>query len=193
MNAAATIVDGIVNTPREEQDKTGKIRVHPSGKYVDPFNMRSEDLCITDIAHGLAGINRYTGHTPVPYNVAQHSVLVSREFIHRDMRLAGLLHDAAEYVLNDIASPVKRHPAMRGYVEALDRVDELVFRTYGLDPALMKEIKSADCAIFHRETASFWGSISASKRIVPMTAKASEALFLAEFRALGGRHILETP
>ncbi len=185
--------DDIVNTPREQQDKTGKIRVHPSGKYVDPFNMRAEDLNILDIAHGLAGINRYTGHTPVPYNVAQHSVLVSREFIHRDMRLAGLLHDAAEYVLNDIASPVKRHPAMRGYVEALERVDTLVFQTFGLNPALMAEVKAADYAIFHRETASFWGSIDLSKRIVPQPARVAEAQFLAEFRALGGRHILEIP
>ena len=181
----------IVAAPRDQQETRGCIRVHPSGLYVDPFNMRPEDLRIQDIAHGLAGINRYTGHTPVPYNVAQHSVLVSQEFLHRDLRLAGLLHDAAEYVFNDIASPVKRHPAMRAYVEALESLDRLIFTTFGLDPGLMKTVKSADDAIFQRETASFWGSIPVVKRIRPWSAAHSEDMFLEEFRALGGRSMLE--
>ena len=181
----------IVTTPREEQDHSGKIRVHPSGLYVDPFNMRAEDLRISDIAHHLAGINRYTGACPIPYNVAHHSVLVSREFHDRDLRLAGLLHDAAEYVLNDLASPVKHHPIMAGYVAAMEKLDALIFLTFGLDPALMKQVKPADYAVFHRETASFWGSIPESKRIRPLSARASEDLFLSEFRSLAGRSLLE--
>lgn len=181
----------IVTAPREDQEKRGRITVRPSGRLVDPFNMQAEDLDILDIAHHLAHINRYTGATPEPYSVAQHSVLVSREFLDRDLRLAGLLHDAGEYVLNDFASPAKRNPIMAGYVKALDELDHLIFRTFGLDPALLKTIKPADDAIFHRETASFWGSIHPSKRIRPLPAAESKRLFLAEFRALGGRSLLE--
>jgi hypothetical protein len=181
----------IVTAPRAEQERRGTIMVRPSGRLVDPFDMKATDLEITDIAHHLSHINRYTGATPEPYNVAHHSVLVSREFLDRDLRLAGLLHDAAEYVLNDIASPVKRHPAMRGYVKALDALDVLIFKTFGLDPALLKTVKPADDAIFHRETASFWGSIHPSKRIRPLPPGESRRIFLAEFRALGGRSLLE--
>jgi uncharacterized protein len=181
----------IVTAPRAEQERRMTICVRPSGRLVNPFEMKASDLEITDIAHHLAHINRYTGATPEPYNVAHHSVLVSREFINRDLRLAGLLHDAAEYVLNDIASPVKRHPAMAGYVAALDKLDVLIFETFGLDPELLKVVKPADDALFHRETASFWGSIEPSKRIRPLPAAESRRLFLAEFRALGGRSLLE--
>lgn len=180
--------DYIATAPRLEQERAGKIRVHPSGKYVDPFNMKAEDLDILDIAHHLAGINRFTGGTPVPYNVAQHSVLVSQCHLTRDMRLAGLLHDAAEYVLNDFASPAKRNPIMAGYVAAMEVLDHLIFRTFGLDPRLLKAVKPSDDAVFHRETASFWGSIDPKHRIRPLPAAESERLFLAEFRALGGEH-----
>jgi hypothetical protein len=180
----------IVTARRIDQERAGKIRVHPSGRYVDPFGMKPEDISIYDIAHHLAGINRYTGGTPVPYNVAHHSVLVSREFIDRDLRLAGLLHDAAEYVLNDFASPAKRNPIMAGYVAKMDELDAMIFEVFGLDPALMKAVKPADDAIFQRETASFWGSIDEKRRIRPLPAAESERLFLAEFRMLAGEHQL---
>lgn len=180
----------IVTARRIDQERAGKIRVHPSGRYVNPLDMQPEDISIHDIAHHLAGINRYTGGTPVPYNVAQHSVLVSRQHFDRDLRLAGLLHDAAEYVLNDIASPVKHSPVMAGYVAAMDRLDAMIFEVFGLDPGLMKAIKPADDTVFQMETASFWGSIDEKRRIRPLPAAESERLFLAEFRMLAAEHQL---
>ena len=173
----------ITTAPREQQDTVGKIRTY-TGKYVDPFNMRAEDIDIRDIAHHLSLINRYTGATPVAYSVAQHSVAVSRHFIDPELRLAGLLHDAGEYVLNDIASPVKRHPAMAAYVEALDRLDALVFQVFGLDFSLMKVVKPFDDMEFTYEAATFWGTIDFQRRVVPLPARAAEQLFLTEFKAI---------
>ena len=171
----------ILTTDREAQERVGKIRTY-TGKYVDPFNMRAEDLDIRDIAHHLSLINRYTGATEIGYNVAQHSVAVSRHFVGTELRLAGLLHDGAEAYLNDIASPLKKNPAMAGYVAALDRLDTLIFQTFDLDPALMKTIKPMDDVEFTVEVASFWGRIDWKRKIRPLPAKASEQLFLDEFQ-----------
>lgn len=46
-----------------------------TGRKFYPLDPRPEDVCIEDIAHALALVNRFGGHTRVPYSVAQHSVL----------------------------------------------------------------------------------------------------------------------
>lgn len=77
-----------------------------SGKLVDLRAPKLEDICIKDIAHALARINRFTGHTSRGYTVAEHSLLVSR-FVPVEFALDGLLHDASEAYLGDVASPLK--------------------------------------------------------------------------------------
>lgn len=80
-----------------------------SGRKVPLLNPRPEDIDLGDIAHALARINRFGGHTDVPLSVAQHSVLVSR-LAARDGAIAakwGLLHDACEAYLGDMSSPLK--------------------------------------------------------------------------------------
>lgn len=69
-------------------------------------------VCIEDIAHHLALINRFTGATVRPYSVAEHSLLVAeileRANVTNPMALrAALLHDAHEAITGDIASPLK--------------------------------------------------------------------------------------
>ena len=93
-----------------------------TGKRVDPFDMKPEDVEIEHIAHSLATINRFCGAAREPYSVAQHSVLVEERVrarlakttfpIHhradRGICLYALLHDAPEaYGIPDIACPVK--------------------------------------------------------------------------------------
>lgn len=64
---------------------------------------------IKDISHALAHQCRYTGHCKQFYSVAEHSLLVAR--ITEDLGLGdpfeGLMHDAAEAYLSDIAAPWK--------------------------------------------------------------------------------------
>lgn len=66
---------------------------------------------LADIAHALAQINRYTGHTTRPYSVAEHSLLVAdiaqRAGATPMVQLAALLHDAHEAYTGDVSSPVK--------------------------------------------------------------------------------------
>lgn len=66
---------------------------------------------IEEIAHALAQINRFTGHTKRPYSVAEHSLLVcsiaANEGASPMAQLAALLHDAHEAFTGDVSSPVK--------------------------------------------------------------------------------------
>jgi hypothetical protein len=70
-------------------------------KNFDPDKVR-----LKDIAHSLACINRYNGHTRVPYSVAEHCVRMSQPELPGDP-LTNLLHDAAEAYLGDIIWAVK--------------------------------------------------------------------------------------
>lgn len=153
-------VDYVSALPRDQQERKGRIRTF-TGKYVDPLALKPEDICIEDIAHHLSLICRYTGACPFPFSVAQHSLMVSyfMEAKHgwRTPALAGLLHDASETYLNDIASPVKHNPAMLFYREAEDRAERLIFSTFGIDYSWMALTKPEDDRAFFAEVNSWWG------------------------------------
>lgn len=80
---------------------------------------RASDVRLEDIAHSLAHICRFTGHTKAHYSVAQHSVLVARHVLYDApnrprpavlpdwLGLAALLHDAHEAYLGDWSRPLK--------------------------------------------------------------------------------------
>lgn len=75
-------------------------------------------VCVEDIAHHLAIINRFHGATRRPYSVAEHSLLVcelaARSGAGTVMQLAALMHDAHEAYTNDLASPAKRGVDLQG-------------------------------------------------------------------------------
>ena len=87
----------------------------------------------------------------LPYSVAEHSLLVLRIFegmrpkanIHE--RMFALLHDAPEYVIGDMISPVK-HAVGSGYEEldSLQRDSHSVWVACQNSRELKKQIKQAD-------------------------------------------------
>jgi 5'-deoxynucleotidase YfbR-like HD superfamily hydrolase len=126
-----------------------------SGRRLDLLDPTPLDIEIEDIAHGLAFVARWNGQTigDFPYSVAEHSLLVEEIFsalnpgIAPKWRLAALLHDAPEYVIGDMISPVK---AAIGPDYGLldDRLAMAVHLRFGLPAqlpaAIKKEIKRAD-------------------------------------------------
>src|SRR5262245_66424350 len=86
-----------------------------SGRRLDLLDPSPLDIEVDDIAHGLARVARWNGQTQGGhiFSVAQHSLLVealARSKVPRldhKGRLAVLLHDAAEYFIRAIISPVK--------------------------------------------------------------------------------------
>lgn len=106
----------------------GAVMLTCGGRYVTPLYPFEWEPDVDEIAHALSQTNRFTGHTTVPYSVAEHSVRVA-SLLPDELQLAGLLHDASEAYLGDMASPLKYHPffgeAYRSAERALmRRVDE---------------------------------------------------------------------
>ena len=63
-----------------------------SGNYFDLQDPSASRFEVTDIAHALSNICRFTGHTRQFYSVAEHSVLCSYLVPHED-RMIALMHD----------------------------------------------------------------------------------------------------
>lgn len=126
-----------------------------SGRRLDLLDPTPVDIEIEDIAHGLAFVARWNGQTQgdFAYSVAEHSLLVETLFCRLNpkapakWRLAALLHDAPEYVIGDMISPVKASvgPA---YEELDTRLTAAIHIRFGLPAALpvsiKKQIKKAD-------------------------------------------------
>ncbi|SFJ57590.1 HD domain-containing protein [Celeribacter neptunius] len=126
-----------------------------SGRRLDLLDPTPMDIEIEDIAHGLAFVARWNGQTigDYAYSVAEHSILVEEIFRRLypnepvKWQLAALLHDAPEYVIGDMISPVK---AAIGpdYGELDDRLTAAIHIRFGLPAklpaAIKKKIKKAD-------------------------------------------------
>ena len=126
-----------------------------SGRRLDLLDPTPMDIEIEDIAHGLAFVARWNGqtHGDFAYSVAEHSLLV--EILFRRMvpsapvkwQLAALLHDAPEYVIGDMISPVKAAVGA-GYGALDDRLTAAIHIRFGLPAAIpatvKKQIKKAD-------------------------------------------------
>ena len=77
---------------------------------VDLMALPPEAMGFDSIAHALATNNRFNGHTPNPYSVAQHSMLVASLLppdSSPELLLQALMHDAAEAYISDVISPIK--------------------------------------------------------------------------------------
>lgn len=126
-----------------------------SGRRLDLLDPTPVDIEIEDIAHGLAFVARWNGQTlgDYAYSVAEHSLLVEVLFgrlcpkATQTDRLTALLHDAPEYVIGDMISPVKTAVGS-GYGALDDRLTAAIHIRFGLPavtPAkLKKQIKKAD-------------------------------------------------
>jgi uncharacterized protein len=120
-----------------------------SGRRLDLLDPTPVDIEIEDIAHGLAFVARWNGQTrgDWPYSVAEHSLLVETIFARMaprspKWRLAALLHDAPEYVIGDMISPVKAAVGP-GYGALDERLTAAVHLRFGLPAVLPAEIKRA--------------------------------------------------
>lgn len=126
-----------------------------SGRRLDLLDPTPMDIEVEDIAHGLAFVARWNGQTKgdYAYSVAEHSLLVTDIFTAQNpnapvkWQLAALLHDAPEYVIGDMISPVKAAVGP-SYGELDDRLTAAIHIRFGL-PAqipvtIKKQIKAAD-------------------------------------------------
>ena len=126
-----------------------------SGRRLDLLDPTPMDIEVEDIAHGLAFVARWNGQTigDYAYSVAEHSLLVTDIFLAQNptasikWQLAALLHDAPEYVIGDMISPVKAAVGP-DYGVLDDRLMAAIHIRFGLPAqlpvAIKKQIKKAD-------------------------------------------------
>ena len=182
-----------------------------SGRRLDILSPSPLDIEIEDIAHGLARVTRWNGQTKGTYglSVAQHSLLVegilSRNApqLAQKWRLAGLIHDAPEYVIGDMITPFKAAlgPLYR-QIEA--RLQEAVHIRFGLPaelpPGIIHSIKRADRMAAFIEATQIAGFADAEAKkvfskprgtpadykIIPLPPEKAAKAFLRRFDLLFG-------
>jgi 5'-nucleotidase len=184
-----------------------------SGRRLDLLDPSPLDIEIEDIAHGLARIARWNGQTVGAniFSVAQHCLLVDdiccalAKDLDPRWRLAGLLHDAAEYVIGDLISPFKAAIGLN-YRELEARLLAAIHIRFSLPPVLpekiARRIKRADrmAAYFEATRLAGFGEEEAAKffsrpsglgpgsakfgLLEAVSADRAQADFLARFRAL---------
>lgn len=165
-----------------------------NGQYFDFMEPKGETFDIDTIAHALSHICRYTGHTRNFYSVAQHSVLVSY-LVPSKHALAGLLHDAAEAFIGDVASPLKQ--LLPDYKVIEKRVEAVVLGKFGLPPDLPLEIKRADLIALATEQRDLmphhadvweWETIQGIQPMLetvrPLSSAVARNLFLMRFKQI---------
>ena len=136
-----------VMAPRKKEARAWQRML--SGRRLDLLDPTPMDIEIADIAHGLAFQARWNGQTKgdFPYSVAEHSLLVEQLFARVDPKapakwlLAALLHDAPEYVIGDMISPVKAAVGP-GYSALDDRLTAAIHLRFGLPAQIPKTVKT---------------------------------------------------
>ena len=168
-----------------------------TGRQFWPLDPRAEDVCLLDIAHALAMKCRYTGHSLTFYSVAQHSVLVSvccENVGSVEAARWGLLHDAAEAYLPDVARPIKGE--LVGYQAIEDRIMAVIAEVFGLELPIPEYVHQADLKLLATECRDLmappprpWISIEQieplAKQIESWTPVIAKCFFLNACRRLG--------
>lgn len=121
-----------------------------TGRLFWPLAPRMEDVNLLDICHALSNQCRFTGHCNQFYSVAEHSCRV-HDILPQELKLVGLLHDASEAYLMDLAKPVKTQYEMSFFRDAEDHLQEIICLKYGIDYPFDPIIKLADKILANTE------------------------------------------
>jgi hypothetical protein len=113
-------------------------------RRVNPLDFKASDVSIIDIGHALALCNRFAGHTRKPISVAQHSVWVSRLCEGTGYEMQALLHDASEAYTGDVTKWLKAAPAMKGFRDAEQRIQDTILRVFNQETELAPVVTWAD-------------------------------------------------
>lgn len=165
-----------------------------AGQYFPFDEPEKYNFRIDEIAHALSNLCRFTGHCRSHYSVAQHSVIVSH-IVSPDIAMIGLLHDAAEAYIGDVASPLKRK--LKEYKAIEERVEAALFKQFGIPYPLPPEVKEADIAVMLAERRDLmpptqgrdevWPKCAVplmARVIVPMSQPQAKQLFLNRYNSL---------
>lgn len=144
-----------------------------TGRQFFPLDPRADDVCLPDVAHALANVCRFNGHVRRFYSVAEHSVRVSilaerlaseaaAEFDPKAAARWGLLHDATEAYVCDLARPLKQAPEFAAYREAEKNLERVIAEAFGLLLPMPVHVRIADEVMLATEKVELLGREPAS-------------------------------
>ncbi len=159
------------------------------GGFVFDLESPAFNVPVRAIAYQLAHINRFNGAVGA-YSVAQHCVQVAA-LLPPELKLAGLLHDAHECVIGDMASPLKQyHPSFKVMEERmLDAID----RRFDVNTR-HQLVHAADLRMLVSEARDFGLSFKldgvqpVDTEIKRWSAKTAEEAWLMAFNAYKGKY-----
>ena len=179
-----------------------------SGRRLDLLNPSPLDIEIEDIARGISRVARWNGQTSgeYPLSVAQHSVIVAEllksynENIEIKWQLAALLHDAAEYIISDMITPLKSFLGEE-YIQLEEKIQSAINIRFSLPGEIPKKIykliKNCDRQTAFIEAIQLAGftlkeakktlkmpNLIPDYKIIPISANKAEKLFLKKFKEL---------
>ena len=179
-----------------------------SGRRLDLLNPSPLDIEIEDIARGISRVARWNGQTSgeYPLSVAQHSVIVAEllksynENIEIKWQLAALLHDAAEYIISDMITPLKSFLGEE-YIQLEGKIQSAINIRFSLPGEIPKKIykliKNCDRQTAFIEAIQLAGftlkeakktlkmpTLIPDYKIIPISANKAEKLFLKKFKEL---------
>lgn len=161
-----------------------------------PLDPKPDEIDIRDIAHALSNTCRFTGHVKKFYSVAEHCIHVATK-VSPENALWGLLHDASEAYIQDIARPLK--PYLANYKEIEARIMRAVCDRFGLPYEMPQEVHMADRAMCETEFAQLMGKPAQWYGDEPKpydmalpcyTPEVAEQAFLAYFNVLVGKNTI---
>ncbi len=190
------------------QKKTRSWQRMLSGRRLDLLDPSPLDIEIEDIARGISRVARWNGQTAgeYPLSVAQHSVIVAEllksynENIEIKWQLAALLHDAAEYIISDMITPLKLFLGVE-YIQLEEKIQSAINIRFSLPGEIPRKIykliKNCDRQTAFIEAIQLAGfSLKDAKKtlrmpklipnykIIPISANRAEKLFLKKFKEL---------
>lgn len=160
-----------------------------SGRKFFPLKPTKNDIVIEDIAHALSQICRFTGHCKKFYSVAQHSVLVSYICDHKDA-LYGLIHDASEFALCDLPSPLKKSGHFENYKKIELTLQTMIYEKFNLNPIEPTSVKVADIKLLATEARDLMSPLNIDWaelcdplpfKIEPLNPQEAKDLFMKRF------------
>jgi hypothetical protein len=143
-------------------EDTHTLCVTYTGRIIDLSSIKEFDICLVDIAHHLANKCRYGGalRFEYHYSVAQHSILlceyILKEYKDNNLAKIALLHDASEYLLDDLLSGLK--PLLPDYQKLEEQLFFQIYEKYKVNLTIYdyeKIIKVLDKRILLDETKEF--------------------------------------
>jgi uncharacterized protein len=163
-----------------------------SGRQVNLLDPHYSQIDIGDIAHGLAYQCRFNGQTSRFYSIAQHSLMVA-SILPDHLKLAGLLHDAAEAYVGDVVQPLK--VLLPDYQAIEQRFTQAIGQRFNVNLDHHPEVKRADLIALATEKRDLlprerctWNVLNGIRPLdrltLPMTPEQSEDTFMRTFFAL---------